>query len=57
MQVTPLGGGRIAMDADRQTVHVYGYSSQYGQAPHSVAAALLRRWYPFHAVTVSYEGY
>lgn len=57
MQVVPLGGGRIAMDAGRRTAHIYGYSSQFGQAPHCVAAALLRRWYPFHAVTVSCEGY
>jgi hypothetical protein len=55
--VVPLGGGRITMDADARTAHVYGYSSEFDQAPHCVTAALLRRWYPFHAVSVSYSGY
>ena len=45
------------MDAAARTAHIYGYSSEFDQAPHSVTAALLRRWYPFHAVTVSYSGY
>jgi len=57
MQVVPLGGGRIAVNAGQRAIHVYGYSTAYDQAPHNVTAAILRRDYPFHAVTVSYEGY
>jgi phosphohistidine phosphatase len=56
-QVSVLGGGRISHDPTMAKVHVYGYSSAFGPAPHEVAAALLRRWLPLHAVTTSYEGY
>jgi hypothetical protein len=57
MQLSPLGGGRIAVDAKSRTIHIYGYSSAYDQAPHDVTAVLVRKWYPFHNVTVSYTGY
>ena len=39
------------------TPQVFGYSSAFGPAPHEVAAALLRKWLPLHAVETSYEGY
>ncbi len=52
-----LGGGRIEHNAEAASVYVYGYSSAFGPAPHEVSAALLRRWLPLHAVTLSYEGY
>ena len=57
VQVSVLGGGRISHDTAAATVHVFGYSSAFGPAPHEVAAGLLRRWLPLHAVTTSYEGY
>jgi Janus/Ocnus family (Ocnus) len=57
VQVSVLGGGRISHDPAAATVHVFGYSSAFGPAPHEVAAALLRRWMPLHTVTTSYEGY
>lgn len=56
-QVDVLGGGRIEHKSAAATVHVFGYSSAFGPAPHEVAAALLRRWLPLHTVTTSYEGY
>ena len=55
-QVDALGGGRIQHNA-AAAMHVYGYSSAFGPAPHEVAAALIRRWRPLHTVTTSYEGY
>ncbi len=57
MQVTCIGGGRIAFHTDERRIEIYGYSSEYDQAPHSVTAALVRARYPFHNVTVSYSGY
>lgn len=57
VQVSVLGGGRISHDPAAAAIHVYGYSSAFGPAPHEVAAALLRRWLPLHTVTTSYEGY
>ncbi|KAK9904943.1 hypothetical protein WJX75_006102 [Coccomyxa subellipsoidea] len=56
-QVVPVGGGRIAFDEQKKTIDIYGYSSAYDQAPHDVTAVLIRRNYPFHAVSVSYSGY
>lgn len=43
-----------------QVVSIYGYSAAFGAAPHEVAAALVRKWYPLYpadSITVSYEGY
>lgn len=57
LRVAPLGGGRLELDSIQKTIHIYGFSSAFGQAVHEVAAALLKRWLPFHTVTVSYEGY
>lgn len=56
-QVAQLGGGRMEVDVATETVSIFGYSSAFGAAPHEVAAALVRRWRPFAAVTISYEGY
>ena len=36
---------------------IYGYSSAFGAAPHELSAAIVRRWYPFSDVAISYEGY
>ena len=61
MQVAePLGGGRISHDPDADTINIYGYSSAYGQAPHDLSAAIVRKWFPLYPpgnITVSYEGY
>lgn len=59
---TPLpyrsaGGGRIEHYPSQRIIAVYGYSAAFGQAPHHVTAALLRRWLPFHDITASYDGY
>jgi phosphohistidine phosphatase len=57
--VEPVGGGRMEhiMSEHVQRVSVYGYSAAYGQAPHEVTAALVRKWLPWHEVLVSYDGY
>lgn len=52
-----VGGGRIEHYTQQRAVAVYGFSSAFGQAPHDVTAALLRRWLPLHDITVSYQGY
>lgn len=57
LRVEPVGGGRMEHDPGQCQVAVYGYSAAFGQAPHEVSAALLRRWLPFHEVEVSYDGY
>ena len=54
-QVEPLGGGRINVTG--KAASIYGYSQAFGQAPHDVSAALVRRSYPLLDVSVSYEGY
>jgi hypothetical protein len=46
-----------AIHTRTHALQVYGYSAAFGQAPHEVTAALLQRWFPFHAVEASYEGY
>ncbi|KAG1662836.1 hypothetical protein FOA52_010627 [Chlamydomonas sp. UWO 241] len=62
LEVDELGGGRIAHEPGPEgglagAVHIYGHSAAFGPAPHEVAAALVRRWYPFAAVSISYDGY
>ena len=57
MQVTCLGGGRITFKKEEKRIEIFGCSSEYDQAPHSITAALVRRRYPFHDVKVSYSGY
>jgi hypothetical protein len=62
LEVDELGGGRIAHEPGPEgglagAVHIYGYSAAFGPAPHEVAAALVRRWHPFAAVSISYGGY
>jgi hypothetical protein len=51
------GGGRIEHYSQQRALSVFGFSSAFGQAPHHVTAALLRRWLPLHDITASYEGY
>jgi len=51
------GGGRIEHYPAQRAAAVYGYSAAFGQAPHHVTAALMRRWLPFHEITASYDGY
>jgi len=59
--VDVLGGGRIRREAQADggggAICVYGYSAAFGPSPHEVSAAILRRWFPFSEVTVSYDGY
>lgn len=52
-----LGGGRIKVEALDRSIHVYGYSAAFGQAPHDITGAILRSNLPFHSVHVSYDGY
>ena len=42
---------------EQRVLSVFGFSSAFGQAPHDVSAALLRRWLPHHDISVSYDGY
>lgn len=56
-QVKVLGGGRITVDVDAQSIAIFGYSSAFGAAPHEISKALVQRWRPFAEVTSSYEGY
>ncbi|KAL4422858.1 hypothetical protein ABPG75_009055 [Micractinium tetrahymenae] len=57
LRLETVGGGRIEHYPEQRAAAVYGYSAAFGQAPHHVTAALLRRWLPFHEVTASYDGY
>lgn len=36
-----VGGGRMQHDAEQGSLHVFGYSSEYGAAPHELTVALL----------------
>eukprot|EP00959_Pyramimonas_sp_CCMP1952_P342278 7170909-Pyramimonas_sp.AAC.1 len=49
-QVEPCGGGSIIHEADTNEIRVTGSSSRYGEAEHTKAAELVRRFHPFHAV-------
>jgi phosphohistidine phosphatase len=57
LHVDVLGGGRIEHYPDQGVVSVYGYSAAFGPAVHEVAAGLLKKAYPFHTISWSYEGY
>ncbi|PSC76346.1 NADH pyrophosphatase [Micractinium conductrix] len=57
LHLETLGGGRIEHYPEQRIASMYGYSAAFGQAPHHVSAALMRRWMPFHEVSESYDGY
>ena len=57
LRARAVGGGRIEHDQARARVRVFGFSYQYGRAPHSAAAKALRKEFPFLAVETSNEGY
>lgn len=57
LEVQVLGGGRIEHHAEERVIHVYGFSQAYGRANHAVTVALLQQWYPFHAISFSWDGY
>lgn len=60
LRLDVLGGGRIEHHPSQGVVHVYGYSGQFGVAPHEVTAALIRKWFPLYdaaGITLAYSGY
>ncbi|KAK9788313.1 hypothetical protein WJX73_001983 [Symbiochloris irregularis] len=57
VQLEVLGGGRMEHHPEQQILSIYGFSTGFGQAPHEVTAAIVKRWLPFHDVTISYDGY
>eukprot|EP00915_Cephaloidophora_sp_WS-2016_P005539 GHVH01007362.1.p1 GENE.GHVH01007362.1~~GHVH01007362.1.p1 ORF type:complete len:171 (+),score=29.25 GHVH01007362.1:39-551(+) len=54
-----VGGGRIHMDPDNKQCEVYGYSVQFGRAPHEEVVELIKRWDFAKEFDVSWsnEGY
>lgn len=53
-----LGGGRIIHNPDCGEIKVFGYSQGYGQADHSKAVEVLKKFYPdYKSITWSNEGY
>lgn len=53
-----VGGGRIEHNPQHKELHVFGYSTDFGAAPHELSAELLKRMYPFYeSITCNYEGY
>lgn len=44
-------------DSEQRILHIYGYSTGFGQAPHEVTASIAKQWLPFHNITISFEGY
>uniref|UniRef100_A0A7S3NK79 14 kDa phosphohistidine phosphatase n=1 Tax=Aureoumbra lagunensis TaxID=44058 RepID=A0A7S3NK79_9STRA len=56
-----LGGGRIAVEPDKKTMLVYGFSYGFpwenGISKHDVAAKLLNQKYPDWTINTSDEGY
>lgn len=52
-----VGGGRIEHSPAKKTIHIYGYSTGYGQADHKISVELVKKEYPEHTVTWSNEGY
>jgi phosphohistidine phosphatase len=54
-----MGGGRIALDSTKKTIHVYGYSYGFGLADHALSKSVLLQDPRFrdYDVTWSNEGY
>ena len=50
-----IGGGRIEFRPDR--IFIYGYSSGYGQADHSVTKEIVKKFFPTYKIEISDEGY
>ena len=57
--ISILGGGRIALDTDKRSISVYGYSYGFGLADHALSKSIIendQRWKDYE-VTWSNEGY
>jgi phosphohistidine phosphatase len=54
-----LGGGRIALDTEKRTISVYGYSYGFGLADHALSKAVIMKDPRFqdYEVTWSNDGY
>lgn len=51
------GGGRIEHKTKDKTISVYGYSTGYGRADHTIAVEILKKKYPDYKISWSNEGY
>lgn len=57
--ISILGGGRIALDNEKQTISIYGYSYGFGLADHALSKSVVEKdptWKDYE-VTWSNEGY
>lgn len=52
-----VGGGRILFENSKKNIQVFGYSQAYGQAEHSITAAMVGKKFPDFTVKWSNEGY
>jgi phosphohistidine phosphatase len=57
--ISILGGGRIALDKDKKTISIYGYSYGFGLADHALSKSIIEMdpdWKEY-TITWSNEGY
>lgn len=57
--ISILGGGRIALDTDKQSISIYGYSYGFGLADHALSKSVVEKdpkWKDYE-VSWSNEGY
>ncbi|CAH1272627.1 PHPT1 [Branchiostoma lanceolatum] len=53
-----LGGGKITHESAEKKIHVYGKSTGFGQADHSITVEKLKKQFPdYSSITFNNEGY
>eukprot|EP00536_Pseudo-nitzschia_multiseries_P002926 jgi/Psemu1/301681/fgenesh1_kg.41_\ len=57
--ISVTGGGRIALNTDKRTVSVYGFSYGFGLADHALSVSVIKsdERYQDYEVTWSNDGY
>ncbi|XP_035684863.1 14 kDa phosphohistidine phosphatase-like isoform X2 [Branchiostoma floridae] len=58
IQSQVLGGGKITHESAEKKIHVYGKSTGFGQADHSITVEKLKKKFPdYSSITFNNEGY
>ena len=50
-----IGGGKIIFDNKNKTIILYGYSTAYGPADHSLTSSIIKKYYPNYEIEIKYD--
>ena len=50
-----IGGGKIIFNNENKTIILYGYSTAYGPADHSLTSSIIKKYYPNYEIEIKYD--